>query len=381
MTPYTLYIGWTEYYLDAGEDECFHFHYQLGLAATEKQFISFNKALWNHFRKNKGSVLNDLLYYIKESDITRVYGHLDELLRLGKKHHIQIFSVPNHRAIFEDKYDELTQEEHFGFMTSPLIFQALQAIEKQGDTLKTIIVSPAYNEALKKYEFTDYHIIDNDKEGKFLAIGAFFDIVHFVKQCSLDATDGLFSLKYGISDQLVSSLWKDYIYPMVYDKYRRVRKAANEIVHALQSDNDTYHFYGNETLYLKPVLPSLSRIHGPRDMYDILSNLWSAKSCAPRMRSQWCPENKTLGQCSITAFLAQDVFGGEVYGVPLGDGNYHCFNVVEDCVFDLTSEQFSHPLDYNNAELQSREKHFAKKEKRLRYENLKKQFFDCVIPK
>lgn len=168
---------------------------------------------------------------------------------------------------------------------------------------------------------------------------------------------------------------------MVYDKYRRVRRAANEIVHALQSNNDTYHFYGNETLYLKPVLPSLSRIHGPRDMYDILSNLWSAKSCAPRMRKQWCPENKTLGQCSITAFLAQDVFGGEVYGVPLGDGNYHCFNVVEDCVFDLTSEQFSHPLDYKNAELQSREKHFSKKEKRLRYETLKKQFFDCVIPK
>jgi len=99
------------------------------------------------------------------------------------------------------------------------------------------------------------------------------------------------------------------------------------------------------------------------------------------MRSQWSPENKTLGQCSITAFLAQDVFGGEVYGVPLGDGNYHCFNVVEDCVFDLTSEQFNRPLDYENVELQSREKHFGKEEKRLRYESLKKQFFDCVIPK
>ena len=78
----------------------------------------------------------------------------------------------------------------------------------------------------------------------------------------------------------------------------------------------------------------------PRDYYDLLSQIWSADTCAPRMRQSWSPENKTLGQCSITAFLLQDIYGGEVYGVPLGDGNYHCFNVVGDCVFDLTSEQF-----------------------------------------
>ena len=51
-------------------------------------------------------------------------------------------------------------------------------------------------------------------------------------------------------------------------------------------------------------------------------------------------ENMTLGQCSITAFLAQDIFGGDVYGVLRSGGNYHCYNVIGDCVFDLTSEQF-----------------------------------------
>ena len=90
------------------------------------------------------------------------------------------------------------------------------------------------------------------------------------------------------------------------------------------------------------------------------------------MREDWTPENKTLGQCSITAFLMQDLFGGKVYGVPLGDGNYHCFNVVGDCVFDLTSEQFGdRKLDYENCPEQTREVHFAKEEKRLRYEELK----------
>ena len=112
----------------------------------------------------------------------------------------------------------------------------------------------------------------------------------------------------------------------------------------------------------------------PRDYYDLLSGIWSADTCAPRMRNDWSPENRTLGQCSITAFLMQDVFGGKVYGIPLGDGSFHCFNVVEGCLFDLTSEQFGdEKLDYQNSEEQFRENHFSKEEKRQRYERLKER--------
>lgn len=94
------------------------------------------------------------------------------------------------------------------------------------------------------------------------------------------------------------------------------------------------------------------------------------------MRQDWTPENKTLGQCSITAFLAQDIFGGKVYGILRDGGNYHCYNVVPtesgDCVFDLTSEQFgAEKLCYQNNPEQFRDVHFAKEEKRLRYEALK----------
>ncbi len=112
----------------------------------------------------------------------------------------------------------------------------------------------------------------------------------------------------------------------------------------------------------------------PRDYYDLLSLCWSADTCAPRMRGDWSEENRTLGQCSITAFLIQDIYGGKVYGVPLGDGNYHCFNAVGDCRFDLTSEQFGEEkLDYENCPEQLRKVHFAKEEKRLRYEELKRR--------
>ena len=135
-----------------------------------------------------------------------------------------------------------------------------------------------------------------------------------------------------------------------------------------------YKFWGWEEANVPAVNKQYSGICTPLDLYDALSEIWCAQTCAPRMRQDWTPENKTLGQCSITAFLAQDIFGGKVYGVPLSGGNYHCYNVVGDCRFDLTSEQFGDKiLIYKNNPEQFREVHFAKEEKRLRYEYLKKE--------
>ena len=112
----------------------------------------------------------------------------------------------------------------------------------------------------------------------------------------------------------------------------------------------------------------------PRDYYDLLLSCWCADTCAPRMRENWSPENPTLGQCSVTAFLVQDFFGGQVRGVPLPDGNFHCFNVVDGTAFDLTSEQFGDKkLDYENRPEQLRSVHFMKEEKRLRYELLREK--------
>ena len=133
-----------------------------------------------------------------------------------------------------------------------------------------------------------------------------------------------------------------------------------------------YSFYGWEHADVPAVNQTYQGIKNPRELYDALSEIWCADTCAPRMRQNWNKENKTLGQCSITAFLAQDIFGGKVYGVPREGGNFHCYNVVGDCMFDLTSEQFGDEiLSYENNPEQFREVHFAKEEKRLRYEHLK----------
>ena len=109
-----------------------------------------------------------------------------------------------------------------------------------------------------------------------------------------------------------------------------------------------------------------------RELYEQLSQVWCRETCAPRMQDEWSPENRTLGQCSITAFLVQDLLGGRVRGVPLEDGSVHCFNEVEGQIFDLTSEQFGElRLDYTDRPLQDRQEHFADAGKLRRYELLK----------
>lgn len=138
-----------------------------------------------------------------------------------------------------------------------------------------------------------------------------------------------------------------------------------------------YEFYGWEHAEVPPVAEAYTKIQDPKHLYDLLSEIWCADTCAPRMRHNWTKENQTLGQCSITAFLAQDIFGGDVYGILRPGGNYHCYNVIGNCVFDLTSEQFGEEkLNYENNPIQTRETHFSKEEKRLRYEYLKHTLLD-----
>lgn len=149
----------------------------------------------------------------------------------------------------------------------------------------------------------------------------------------------------------------------------------------MSDDNSRYNFYGWQVADVLPVDPNYENAGTPRDLYDILSGIWQADTCAPRMRDEWSEENRTLGQCSITAFLVQDIYGGEVYGILRPAGNYHCYNVVDGKVFDLTSEQFGEEvklLSYENNPVQLRQDHFSKREKRLRYELLRNRLQDAL---
>ena len=116
-----------------------------------------------------------------------------------------------------------------------------------------------------------------------------------------------------------------------------------------------YRFWGWEHADAKAITAEYKGIETPVDLYDALSHVWCADTCAPRMRQNWTKENMTLG-------------------ILRPGGNYHCYNVIRDCKFDLTSEQFGDEvLDYEENPEQFREVHFAKEEKRMRYEKLKEE--------
>lgn len=111
------------------------------------------------------------------------------------------------------------------------------------------------------------------------------------------------------------------------------------------------------------------------DLYDALTHCWSAETCTSRLRHHWNEQNVTCGQCAITAFIVQDLFGGEIYEIPLESGGVHCYNLVDGKAVDLASEQFgdkAKDLVYDNKNLQDRALRMQEPEKEARYLALKR---------
>ena len=110
-----------------------------------------------------------------------------------------------------------------------------------------------------------------------------------------------------------------------------------------------YRFYGWQNADVPTVNEEYKKVKNPRHLYDLLSEIWCADTCAPRMRDGWSKENMTLGQCSITAFLAQDIFGGEVYGIRRSGGNQSPSDIASDRIAEafLNREgRIKSPLQY-----------------------------------
>ena len=67
---------------------------------------------------------------------------------------------------------------------------------------------------------------------------------------------------------------------------------------------------------------------------------WSIETCSERFRPEWSAANPSIGQCTITAALVHEFFGGGVYSLPLDGGGRHSFNYINGVFVDLASEQF-----------------------------------------
>ena len=73
-----------------------------------------------------------------------------------------------------------------------------------------------------------------------------------------------------------------------------------------------FKYYGNAIKGIKPINNDFPYIKTHRDLYVALKNVWSKETCSPKFRDAWTKKNPTSGQCTITSFLVQDIFGGDV---------------------------------------------------------------------
>ncbi|MCQ2597714.1 MAG: hypothetical protein MJ181_07675 [Treponema sp.] len=141
-------------------------------------------------------------------------------------------------------------------------------------------------------------------------------------------------------------------------------------------------YYNHGHREIKAVNQLYKGIETPDDLYEALMHCWTRETCTARLRNKYSESNKTAGQCAITAFLVQDIFGGEIRELDTGRG-LHCYNVINGIAIDLTSEQFGEDaakLCYENNPLQpAREIRMAETQKGERYELLKKNLQSYIL--
>ena len=110
-----------------------------------------------------------------------------------------------------------------------------------------------------------------------------------------------------------------------------------------------------------------------QSLQELLKTLYTREMCYPPAQAIWSDDNPTLGMCSITALLVQDLYGGDVCKAII-DGGSHYFNMIDGQIVDLTAEQFGHEVVYDNIEKADRAKMLAGMDTEARYLKLKAAF-------
>lgn len=111
---------------------------------------------------------------------------------------------------------------------------------------------------------------------------------------------------------------------------------------------------------------------------------WSYETCSPGLKGEWCEDNPSLGQCAITALIVNDFFGGKIMRCMTSSGS-HYYNLVNDCVVDLTVEQFLGEIpEYEYGEERTREYLLSNEDTKNRYfillNNLRKSMYKLIGP-
>jgi hypothetical protein len=106
-------------------------------------------------------------------------------------------------------------------------------------------------------------------------------------------------------------------------------------------------------------------------LVDLLVRCWSRDTS-----SLWSPEVPSRGQCSVTALVLQDRFGGEILKSRIGP-SWHFYNLVGGLRLDATAGQFPHAIHYLDL-LSNREEAFADTTE-AQYEELSRRFAAALL--
>ena len=78
------------------------------------------------------------------------------------------------------------------------------------------------------------------------------------------------------------------------------------------------------------------------DLENVLINCWSAETAFSGDRKNWSLERKSTGQCTVTAMIVYDFFGGRIVrGYSNKYKLFHYWNEIEGKKIDLTFCRFT----------------------------------------
>lgn len=104
-----------------------------------------------------------------------------------------------------------------------------------------------------------------------------------------------------------------------------------------------------------------------------LQKAWGQDTAYHKDAPNWTPDNPALGQCTITALLFNEYFGGAIYSGISEGGIVHYWNRKYGIKIDLTKQQFSTKLKFSNIKLWNRDELLATGNVTERYNILKER--------
>ena len=115
---------------------------------------------------------------------------------------------------------------------------------------------------------------------------------------------------------------------------------------------------------------------------EALEKSWSLDTAYPGVRKQWTPEDSSLGQCTVTAMVLNDYFGGKIIrGYSKKYNIYHYWNIIDGQEIDFTFSQFipdKSDIEFDKVVVKTKKDLLKVKNVSLRYNLLKTKVADML---